>query len=418
MLRPVRFSAKQRRVLTWWRRGSLDHSRETVICDGAVRSGKTLAMSISFFLWAMARFQDEQFALCGKTAAAVRRNLLGQAMAQLRCLGFSVEEKISQGMVAVSAGRRKNTFYLFGGRDEGSAAHIQGLTLAGVLLDEVALMPRSFVEQAMARCSVPGSRFWFSCNPEGPEHWFYKEWICKAEERNALYLHFTMEDNPALSQAVRNRYERVFKGAFYRRFVLGEWTAAEGLVYDFFDKSFVRPAPEDGVTRWAVSCDYGTVNPASFGLWGEKDGVWYRVKEFYYDSRREGRQKTDGEYAADLAELVGGRDIQWVVVDPSAASFLEVLRRGGWPVRKARNDVLAGIRLTADLLRQGRLVICDSCHAAIREFALYRWEEGGGKDRVRKENDHAMDDIRYFAATVAEPREDGIGAAYVERSAF
>ena len=418
MLMPKTFSPKQRQVLTWWRSDSPDSGKEAIICDGAVRSGKTVAMTISFFLWAMARFHNEQFALCGKTAAAVRRNLLGQAAEQLRALGFTVEEKVSQGRVIVRTGRRKNTFYLFGGRDEGSAAHIQGLTLAGVLLDEVALMPRSFVEQAMARCSVPGSRFWFSCNPEGPEHWFYKEWICKAQQRNALYLHFTMEDNPGLSAAVRKRYERVFKGTFYRRFVLGEWVAAEGLVYDFFDESYIRPAPADGFEQWVISCDYGTVNPASFGLWGLRGGVWYRVKEYYFDSRAEGRQKTDGEYADELAKLAGGREIRCVVVDPSAASFIEVLRRCGWSVVKARNEVLSGIRLTADLLRQGRLVICEDCTAAIREFALYRWEDGGGKDRVRKEHDHAMDDIRYFAATVAQEQNMGMSAVCVERGAF
>ncbi len=418
MLSVQSFSQKQKQVLSWWRGNSPHRDREAIICDGAVRSGKTLAMTISFFLWSMARFQNEQFALCGKTAAAVRRNLLGQALEQLRSLGFSVEEKVSRGCVTVRAGRRKNTFYLFGGRDEGSAAHIQGLTLAGVLLDEVALMPRSFVEQAMARCSVLGSRFWFSCNPEGPEHWFYKEWICKAEQRNALYLHFTMQDNPGLSPAVRKRYERVFRGTFYRRFVLGEWVAAEGLVYDFFDESYIKPAPPGPFERWAISCDYGTVNPASFGLWGLQQGVWYRVKEYYYDSRAEGRQKTDGEYAQALEQLAGGRSIQCVVVDPSAASFIEVLRRAGWPVVKARNEVLGGIRLTADLLRQGRLVICPDCLSAIREFALYRWEDDGGKDRVRKEHDHAMDDIRYFATTIAQQPHTGMSALCVERGAF
>ncbi|MEI3141574.1 MAG: terminase family protein [Lawsonibacter sp.] len=136
---------------------------------------------------------------------------------------------------------RKNTFYLFGGKDEGSAALIQGLTLAGALLDEVALMPRSFVEQAAARCSVSGSRLWFSCNPESPAHWFYQEWILKAEEKGVLRIPFSMEDNPGLSPQMLERYRTMFQGTFYRRFVLGEWVAAEGLVYDFFDESFVRP---------------------------------------------------------------------------------------------------------------------------------------------------------------------------------
>ena len=292
------------------------------------------------------------------------------------------------------------------------------MTLAGVLLDEVALMPRSFVEQACARCSVTGAKFWFSCNPAGPGHWFYREWICKAQARNLLYLRFFMEDNPTLSQETRQRYERTFQGAFYRRFVLGEWTAAEGLVYDFFEESMVRSAPAEPADRWVISCDYGTVNPTSMGLWGKWGGVWYRVQEYYYDARAARRQQTDQEYAQRLRELAGGREIEAVVVDPSAASFLEVLRREGWHVRKADNEVLSGIRQTADALKQGKIVICPPCTDAIREFASYCWDlSAGDRDRVRKEFDHAMDEIRYFVATVVAPEEgeDLFFAGYVER---
>ena len=260
---------------------------------------------------------------------------------------------------------------------------------------------------------------WFSCNPEGPEHWFYKEWIQKKEEHNALYLHFTMQDNPALSPRVIRRYARNFSGAFYRRFVLGEWVAAEGRVYDFFDESYVKSAPQGEMEQWCISCDYGTVNPASFGLWGLREGIWYRINEFYYDSRQQGRQKTDGEYARDLEQLAGGRTIRRVVIDPSAASFIETLRRKGWPVEKADNDVLAGIRTTAELLRQGKLVICTPCRDAIREFSLYRWDEKAVGDKVIKKHDHAMDDIRYFAVTVAAGGEKGFfGGLCVERGRF
>ena len=290
------------------------------------------------------------------------------------------------------------------------------MTLAGVLLDEAALMPRSFVEQACARCSVKGGKIWSSCNPEGPEHWFYKEWICKAEEKGVLYLHFTMEDNPALAPEARERYERMFRGRFYRRFVLGEWVAAEGLVYDFFDADDMPEAPEGAFERWRISCDYGTRNPASFGLWGELDGIWYRVREFYYDARAEGRQKTDGEYVEELKKLAGERCIEMVIVDPSAASFIEALRRDGWSVRKADNRVIEGIRRTAQALKSGRVVICKGCEAAAREFGLYCWEDDGAKDRVRKEHAHAMDEIRYFVMGL----ETGGGSAarVVERRAF
>jgi len=377
-------------------------------------------MGLSFFCWAMRRFDGARFALCGRTIGSIRRNLLEELLPALGELGFSWEEQISKNRLTADFGGRRNTFYLFGGKDEGSAALIQGMTLAGALLDEAALMPRSFVEQTAARCSVAGARLWLNCNPEGPEHWLYREWIQRAAERNILRLHFVMEDNPGLGPEVVERYRRQFSGAFYRRYVLGQWTAAEGRVYDFFDEGYVRPTPEGGYSRWCISCDYGTANPASFGLWGLRGGIWYRVKEFYYDSRAAGRQKTDGEYADDLARLAGGREIDLVVVDPSAASFMETLRRRGWRVARAENEVISGIRTTAELLRQGKLVICEGCRAAIREFSLYRWDEKAGGDRVVKKDDHAMDEIRYFAATVAA-RGDGprVGAVSApERRVF
>ncbi len=414
----LRFSDKQKEVLGWWTRGSPHRDRDAIVCDGAVRSGKTMCLGLSFVLWSMTRFRRQQFALCGKTTQSVRRNLLYSVLPVLESLGFQWEEKISRNWLKVRYGPVENTYFLFGGKDEGSAALIQGITLAGVLLDEVVLMPRSFVEQACARCSVTGAKFWFSCNPAGPGHWFYREWICKARERNLLHLRFFMEDNPTLSPETRQRYERAFQGAFYRRFVLGEWTAAEGLVYDFFDEDMVRPPPTGQAQRWVISCDYGTVNPTSMGLWGKYDGVWYRVKEYYYDARQERRQQTDQEYAQRLRELAGGREIEAVVADPSAASFLEVLRREGWNVRKANNDVLSGIRLTADALKAGRIVICSPCQDAIREFGSYCWDlAAGDRDKVRKEFDHAMDEIRYFVATVAAPEEgdDPFFAGYVER---
>ena len=415
------FSPKQRRVLTWWRPGSADADKQAVICDGAVRSGKTLCTGLSFFCWAMSSFQNRSFALCGKTIVSVRRNLLSELLPLLENMGFRCRQQVSRNLLQVRLGGRRNTFYLFGGKDEGSATLIQGITLAGALLDEVALMPRSFVEQTAARCSVPGSRLWFSCNPESPGHWFYREWIQKAEEKQALRLQFSMADNPGLSREVLERYQSMFEGTFYRRFVLGEWVAAEGLVYDFFDKDMVQDVPEGRMEEWYISCDYGTVNPTSMGLWGRRGGVWYRVKESYYDARAVHRQRTDEEHADALAELAGERSIRAVVADPSAASFIEVLRRRGWRVRRAENEVLSGIRLTARLLKTGRLVICRGCQDAIREFSLYRWEDrDGGQDRVRKEHDHAMDEIRYFAATVAAREEDrgGIFAGCVERGRF
>lgn len=410
------FSPKQKRVLTWWIPGNANDQWEAIVCDGAVRSGKTLAMGLSFFLWAMVSFDGQRFGVCGKTISSLRRNVLSEILPRLTGMGATWKEKRSENLVIVTFRGHRNQFYVFGGRDESSASFIQGITFAGVLLDEVALMPRSFVEQACARCSVAGSRLWFNCNPAGPSHWFYKEWIQGAAKRNCLRLHFTMEDNPSLTEAIRQRYERLYSGVFYRRFIKGEWAQAEGRVYDFFEPEMVQPVPEGNFEKWYISCDYGTVNPTSMGLWGLQRGIWYRIQEFYFDSRAQQRQMTDEEYAGALKKLAGDRPITAVIVDPSAASFMETLRRQGWRVRKAENEVLSGIRLTADLLKAGKIVICAGCDDLIREMDEYVWDlSSPAKDRVKKEHDHAMDEMRYFVSTVLGKRENGFAACVVER---
>lgn len=409
------FSPKQRQVLRWWMPGDPNEGKEAILCDGAVRSGKTLVMGLSFFLWAQTCFQGQRFGVCGKTISSLRRNVLSEILPRLEKLGASWKEKRTENLVTVKFLGHENQYYIFGGRDESSAALIQGITFAGVLLDEVALMPRSFVEQACARCSVAGSRLWFNCNPAGPNHWFYRTWVQQAESRNCLRLHFTMEDNPSLTPEIRQRYHNLYTGVFYQRFVLGQWVQAEGRVYDFFTAEMVGRPPEH-CDKWHISCDYGTVNPTSMGLWGRCGGVWYRVKEFYFDSRVQQRQMTDAEYADALQALAGERKITSVIVDPSAASFMEVLRRRGWPVRKADNDVLRGIRLTSDCLKSGKIVLCEGCSDCLREMEEYVWDlSSGQKDRVKKEHDHAMDDMRYFVSTVLGNREAAVAAFSVER---
>lgn len=396
-----KFSSKQKLAMSWWSRKPYCDC-DAIICDGAVRSGKTLSMSIGFVSWAMTCFQGGDFAMCGKTVTSLKRNVMSPLLRLLGSLGFTCLEHVSRNYVDITLGGRTNRFYLFGGRDESSAALIQGITLCGVFLDEVVLMPRSFVEQALARCSVTGSRLWFNCNPDHPGHWFYREWIRKTQEKHALYVHFTMADNPSLSARVRKRYERLYSGAFYDRFVLGKWTAADGLVYPMF-------APERHVTAKAppcdrhwISCDYGTVNPSSFGLWGHCDGVWYRLEEYYYDARAMGERRTDEEHYAALEQLAAGYAIEAVVVDPSAASFIACIQRHGrFRVLRADNNVNAGIQQVSRLLQQDRLRFCEACRDIRREFGLYCWSDSIRGDTPKKENDHAMDDMRYFVSTVA-----------------
>lgn len=391
------FSLRQLIALSWWNRPGLKQY-DGILCHGSVRSGKTLCCAVGFFLWSMSAFDGQVFALCGKTIGALRRNVLQGLPGWLGPMLRIRESRSENKLTVISPWGSKNTYYLFGGQDESSADLIQGITLAGVLLDEVALMPRSFVEQACARCSVAGARIWCCCNPQGPEHWFYKEWIRKAKEKNMLQLHFTMEDNPALDKSVRARYERLYTGVFYRRFVLGQWCRAEGLVYEFSaEKHVAKQLPRQG--RWYISVDYGTMNPFSAGLWCVHDGKAWRVKEFYYNGREKGQQMTDEDYYNALEKLAGDHTIEKVIVDPSAASFITLIRqKGRFSVRKARNEILPGIRLVASCLNQGRIYIGQNCTDTIREFGLYRWEEG--KDMPRKEDDHAMDDVRYFCMAV------------------
>lgn len=400
------FSPKQRLAMTWWNRPET-RSYDAIICDGAVRSGKTLSMSVGFVSWAMLCFRSGSFAMCGKTITSLRRNVITPLVQMLKQMGFCCEEKVSKNYMDISIGGVVNRFYFFGGRDEGSAALIQGMTLCGLFLDEVALMPRSFVEQAAARCSVKTARMWFNCNPEHPYHWFYREWICKAEEKNALHLHFTMADNPSLSDRVRKRYERMYSGAFYDRFVKGEWTAADGLVYPMFSEKRHVTAQLPECDRWWISCDYGTVNPSSFGLWGHCDGVWYRVREYYYDARKEQERRTDEEHYAALERLAADLPIESVIVDPSAASFIACIRQHGrFRVIPADNDVTAGIQQVSRLLNENRLRFSSGCSDILREFGQYSWQDSITGDMPKKEHDHAMDDMRYFVRTVV-CRENG-----------
>lgn len=407
----ISFSQKQLTVLCWWADGSPHRDKTALICDGAVRSGKTVCTALSFFLWAMTRFSGTSFAVCGKTVRSVRRNILPALLPQLSALGFSVRAVHSENRIDVRRNGRANRFYLFGGKDEASASLIQGMTLGGILFDEAALMPRSFVEQGIARCSLSGAKLWFNCNPEHPQHWFYREWILKAESRGALYLHFTMDDNPGLSEAVKRRYREMFSGPFRERFVEGKWTAAEGLVYPFMEGLFCD-VPRGPFARFAVSVDYGTVNATSMGLWALSDGVWFRIDEYYHDGRATGLRRTDEEHFQGFLRLIGDRRPERVTADPSAASFIALLRQKGFAVIPAHNDVLNGIRETASALRSGRVRICRCCRDAVREFSLYRWADDLRRDAPVKENDHAMDDIRYFVSTLLP---DPAAAAFAVR---
>lgn len=372
---------------------------DALICDGAIRSGKTVFMMLAFVDDAMRRFNNQRFGICGKTVDSAIKNIitpyLGLKYAKEK---YRIQWRRSDKLLMVSKGNIQNVFEIFGGKDESSFMLIQGRTLAGALLDEVALMPRSFVEQALARCSVEGSKLWFNCNPDSPQHWFYTEWIKGAKERNALHLHFNLEDNPSLSENIIERYKRLYTGVFFQRYILGQWVLAEGLVYSFNEENITDEQPRGA--EYYISVDYGTLNPFSAGLWSVTGDKAVRIKEYYYDGRGKKKLMTDEDYCEAITELAGNKFITKVVVDPSAASFITALKRRGFRVQQANNSVIDGIRRTAVYLREGNIKIHRSCVDAIREFGLYRWDEKQNEDKVIKENDHAMDDIRYFCNSV------------------
>lgn len=394
-------SEKQRKILAF-----PYTSFDALICDGAVRSGKTSIMMWSFVRWGMESFNGCRFGVCGKTVDSAIKNiitpLLGMTLAKEQ---YTLQWRRADKVLTVRRGSVVNYFEIFGGRDESSFALIQGRTLAGVLLDEVALMPRSFVEQALTRCSVEGAKMWFSCNPESPQHWFYTDWIQKADERNAMYLHFEMRDNPSLSEKVLARYEALFTGVFYQRYILGLWVLAEGLIYPQFGENCIIDELPEKSGEFFISCDYGTLNPFAANLWhwdGERATC---IAEYYYSGRDTQAAKTDEEYYAMVERLAGDRPIRSVIIDPSAASFIEVVRRHHkYTVRKAKNDVLPGILTTSRYLQDGTIKIHRSCKDTIREFGLYRWDDKASEDRPIKENDHAMDSVRYFAYTILRER--------------
>lgn len=424
------FTSKQLKILTWWSKNSPHSGKKGIICDGAVRSGKTLLMSLSFVMWAMANFDGYVFGMAGKTVSSFRRNVIFHLVPILRTRGYQVEDLRTDNMLIIRFGETINYFHIFGGRDERSQDLVQGLTCAGFFMDEVALMPESFVNQAIARCSEEGSKLWFNCNPQGPKHWFKSEFINKRKDKNLYRLHFLLEDNPSLSEETINMYKNMFTGIFYKRYILGLWVLSDGAVYDMWNDDIhtfkLSEMPEmffisNPGTRY-ISIDYGTANPTVF-LDIHDDGHTVRVVNEYYHGvgekdEEEGQpkvQKTSKEYLEDLIKFIEESPINdipvtAIIIDPSALSFKVELRTAGFRIKNADNEVLEGIRYVATMIKMGHLLCEDSCTNFKNEMASYIWNKKKseiGVEEPLKQNDHAMDAIRYYVKTVIKPRRIG-----------
>lgn len=388
------FSRKQRKVLNWWCRSSPVRDYNGIIADGAIRSGKSVAMSLSFVIWAMSEFEACNFAMCGKTIGSFRRNVLFWLKLMLRSRGYSVSEQRTENLVVVRRGNIENYFYVFGGKDERSQDLIQGITLAGVFFDEVALMPESFVNQATGRCSVDGSKFWFNCNPGSPAHWFKTGWIDKRQDKRLLYLHFTMDDNLSLSEAVKERYRSTYTGVFFKRYILGEWKSADGVIYRQFaddpERFILDEVPAD-IFIGTMGLDFGGNGSAHAGcLVGITRG--YRsivILDEYY--RKE--VIDPGTLTGDVCGFVQRSQAQVraasIWCDSAETTLIKGIRtevfarRIPVEVRNARKgEIIDRIRLCDMLMSQGRFFIMRRCRHTIAALSEAVWDsKSPTKDR-------------------------------------
>ena len=360
--------------------------------SGSVRSGKTYVSLLKFAVDVVGKSPPgSQFLLCGNTLSTLKRNCLNVLLDLVGQNNFWYSINRKEGMLF---GRK---VYLEGASDETSEHKIRGMTLSGAYCDEITLFPQSFVSMLLTRLSTPNAKLYATCNPDSPSHYIKTDYIDSTELDCATWT-FALRDNTFLTEEVLESMEREFKGVFYRRFILGEWCKAEGLVYPMYDNTV--PTEERPYTQYVVSMDYGIQNPTAMLLWGLCDGVWYLVKEYYYSGRETNIQKTDEQYYADLELLVGDLPVHEVIIDPSAASFIVLCRqKGRFSVRKAANAVLEGIQNTALCLARRTILVNDCCKNTIREFSLYSWNDKKDHDEVIKENDHAMDALRYLVQT-------------------
>lgn len=406
------YSEKQKQLLRLFKQKEL---RRINILHGSVRSGKTWISLVLWAFWMLTMPKDAAYLMVAKTLTSLRRNCLDLLETLVGKSNFSYSLAAKQ---AVLFGR---TVYLEGVNDARAESKIRGMTLQGAYCDELTLFTQDFFTMLLSRLSMPEAKLFGTTNPDSPNHWLKSEYLDRSQELDLMEMRFTIDDNEFLDPEYVRQLKREYTGVFYERFILGNWVIAEGLVYSMFSEKehvvHVLPEccahPEKGQGEYYISVDYGTKNPFSAGLWCVSGGGATRIAEYYYDGRKSKKPRTDEEHYAALEKLIrhevwnSGRrtvesyPIQCVVIDPSAASMIECIRRhGSFSVRAAKNDVIPGIGITGSLLAAGKLKIHADCKDCIREFGIYSWDEKAKGDQVIKENDHAMDDTRYFCYTI------------------
>ena len=381
------FSKKQ---MEYWRNAT----HRWNIKQGATRSGKTFLDYYLIPKRILSCKGNGLIVLLGNTRGTLGRNILDP----MRSIwGEELVGKIGSDNTVMMFGKKVHTL----GADKVSQVQkLQGAGIEYCYGDEVTTWCEEVFAMLKSRLDKPNSLFDGTCNPDSPNHWLKKFLDSDAD---IFVQHYTIDDNPFNSpEFVKNLKKEYAGSVYYNRFILGEWAAAEGLVYPMFSpKEQVVQLAEDPNGEYYISVDYGTVNPTSMGLWCKQGKNAVRVREYYYDSKKSLKQLTDEEYYEALCELSKGHDIRYVIVDPSAASFITTIRRHGrFMVKKADNKVLDGIRLCATLMAQGRLKFSGECPDLLREFGSYCWDNDSTEDTVIKKNDNAMDDMRYYCQSV------------------
>lgn len=397
-----KFSNKQKDVINKTLKNELGFIN---ILEGSVRSGKTFIVNLAWTLFILNSPHDV-FLMSGESTDSLYRNVIGDMIFILGRSRAVYQDSAKGGaQLIINYNGKTKICYCRGGSKANDEGKIRGITIGGWMADEITLHHESFVKQALSRMSLEGAKAFWTTNPDSPYHYIKTEYIDKAQEKGYYHLHFNLDDNLTLSEEYKKNIKNAYSGVFYQRFILGLWILAEGVIYDMFNKTIhVVPTMERKYTKKYISIDYGTQNPTTFGMYGKDDiGQWYKIKEYHHSGREEKLQKTDVEYADDLEKFMDHDKSITVIVDPSAASFIAELRKREIKVRKAKNDVLEGIRNVGNALKNGLIFFNDCNIETFKEFETYIWDEKSslkGEDKPVKENDHHMDNLRYFVNTI------------------
>ncbi len=386
----------------------LNSTRKWNLAHGSVRSGKTVCTLFRFMQAAM-ECPDSQIFMVGHSSDTIYQNAI-------RLLLESEQLKIFRPFCTWFSGKRQlkfldKTITTLGAKDEGAIGSFQGKTFSLVYCDEMTLYPESIIDMIDTRLSMPYSMGFASMNPSHPTHQL-KKWIDKAEAGDPSYysLHFTLDDNPYVDENYKRRIRESLSGLFYKRNYLGLWCLAEGAIFDFFDRNIhVLRRPPCPAEYWIAAIDVGHVHPFVCLLIGVSSGKYTQTgkrlwveKEYFWDSKQRGRQKTNSEYANDIQEFLEPYAVKNIYIDPAAQSMQLELQRRGMHVVHADNDVINGIQVTASEMAKGNLYICEECTNTIRQIESYVWDSkaaGRGDDEPIKKDDDCPDALRYAVYT-------------------